>query len=227
MKKSDEDNKIKAGCKSSEDEHNNSEMKPVASVENKTKALFADTAGSKNSSSKSGQLVNDDSQIHKSSTSRDTEMEVHHHAKVPHESKTINEYLLEGFMIFIAVLMGFIAESIRQNFSDKEQVRQLTLQLVQDLKSDTAMLNKLYINESLILQKEDTLLAFLQQPPGKADKKRIQKLIADSHSMWPFHPSAGAIAAIKNELHLQQFSNSAIIKLYREIRGAHRSVTYN
>ena len=39
-------------------------------------------------------------------------MEVHHHPDV--EKKGIKEYILEGIMIFIAVTMGFFAESIRE-----------------------------------------------------------------------------------------------------------------
>jgi hypothetical protein len=41
-------------------------------------------------------------------------MEVHHHPHV--EKKKFKEYLLEFLMIFLAVTMGFIAESIREHF---------------------------------------------------------------------------------------------------------------
>ena len=44
------------------------------------------------------------------------EMEVHHHPKV--EKKNFKEYLLEGLMIFIAVTLGFFAESIREHFTE-------------------------------------------------------------------------------------------------------------
>jgi hypothetical protein len=48
----------------------------------------------------------------------------------------------------------------------------------------------------------------------KADTRRIQKLLNSCHSMWLFHQSSGAMAAIKNELHLKQFSNSEIINYF-------------
>ena len=146
-------------------------------------------------------------------------MEVHHHPHVEHQIKPFKEYLLEGFMIFIAVMMGFIAENIRESITDKEHVRQLTSQLVQDLKSDTANLNKIYLGETEIKKSNDTLFNLLQQPLEKADTKKLQKLIADSHSLWPFYPSSGAIAAIKNELHLKQFSNSSIIGYIAKYEG--------
>jgi len=40
-------------------------------------------------------------------------MEVHHHPHV--EKKSFKEYILEGIMIFIAVSMGFAAESLREH----------------------------------------------------------------------------------------------------------------
>ena len=114
-------------------------------------------------------------------------------------------------MIFIAVMIGFIAENIRESITNSEHARELTLQLVQDLKTDTTNLNGIYAAETGIIKKNDTLFNLLQQPLAKADTKRIQKLIEDSHSLFLFSPSEGAIGAIKNELHLKQFSNSEIL----------------
>ncbi|MGZ3751845.1 MAG: hypothetical protein ACXVAU_11245 [Mucilaginibacter sp.] len=149
----------------------------------------------------------------------ETEMEVHHHPQLEHKPKHWKEYLLEGFMIFIAVMMGFIAENIRENISNSEHARQLISQLVQDLKTDTVRLNKIYAEEAQIVKSNDTLFNLLQQPLEKADAKWILKLVSNSHSMSPFHPSAGSIAAIKNELHLKQFSNSRIISYIAKYEG--------
>jgi len=136
-------------------------------------------------------------------------MEVHHHPEV--EKKTFKEYLLEGLMIFIAVMMGFIAENIRENITNNEHARQLTSQLVQDLKSDTARLNHIFEAQTQILKANDSLFNLLQQPLATADLKKIQQLIISSHNLWTFHPSGGAIGAIKNEMHLKQFSESKIV----------------
>ncbi len=61
-------------------------------------------------------------------------MEVHHHPHV--EKKNFKEYLLEGLMIFLAVTMGFFAESIRENISDREKETEFMKSFVQDLKAD-------------------------------------------------------------------------------------------
>jgi len=148
-----------------------------------------------------------------------SEMEVHHHPQLDHKPKPFKEYLLESFMIFIAVMMGFIAENIRETIDNNEHVKQLTSQLVQDLKADTTSLNGIYAADKLILKDNDSLFNLLQQPLAKADTKKIQKFAADSHDMWPFHPSGGAIAAIKNELHLKQLSNSKIIGYIAKYEG--------
>jgi len=149
----------------------------------------------------------------------DTPMEVHHHPQLEHKHKPWKEYMLEGFMIFVAVMMGFIAENVREGISDREHVRQLTGQLVQDLKADTNALNDVYKAESRILAANDSLFTLLQQPLPKTDIRKIEELIITSHSMWPFSPTGGAISAIKSELHLKQFANSKIIGYIARYEG--------
>ncbi len=63
-------------------------------------------------------------------------MEVHHHPEV--EKKGLKEYLLEGLMIFIAVMMGFFAESLRENIADRSKEKEYIISMIQDAKTDTA-----------------------------------------------------------------------------------------
>ena len=143
-------------------------------------------------------------------------MEVHHHPEIAHGKKSWKEYLLEGLMIFIAVTLGFIAENIRESITNHEHVKELTSQLVQGLKSDTALLNEIYQEETRISKANNDLFNLLQQPLKKEDMGRLLQLVVASHSMQPFHPSTGAIEAVKKELHLKQFSNSKIISYISE-----------
>jgi hypothetical protein len=64
------------------------------------------------------------------------EMEVHHHPEV--EKKGLKEYILEGLMIFLAVMMGFFAENIREGISDRAKGKEYIKSFVQDLRRDTA-----------------------------------------------------------------------------------------
>lgn len=56
-------------------------------------------------------------------------IEVHHHPKV--EKKKVKEYLMEGLFIFIAVSLGFIADNIREHFSNKK-IEKRNMELIAD-----------------------------------------------------------------------------------------------
>ena len=84
-------------------------------------------------------------------TSPDTVMEVHHHPQLEHKPKAWKEYILEGLMIFVAVMMGFIAENIREGITNRAHARELISQLSHDLRNDTAQLNEVYQAELKIL----------------------------------------------------------------------------
>ncbi len=58
-------------------------------------------------------------------------MEVHHHPEVEH--KGFKEYLLEGLMIFLAVMMGFIAENIRESITEHNRAKEYAETMVEDL----------------------------------------------------------------------------------------------
>jgi len=66
-------------------------------------------------------------------------MEVHHHPHLPHgEKRKFKEYFLEFLMIFLAVTLGFFAESLREHINNNEKREQYVQSLVEDLESDTA-----------------------------------------------------------------------------------------
>ena len=48
-------------------------------------------------------------------------MEVHHHPHV--EKKGFKEYFLEFLMIFLAVTLGFFAETLREKISENTQAK--------------------------------------------------------------------------------------------------------
>jgi hypothetical protein len=84
-------------------------------------------------------------------------MEVHHHPQV--ERKRFKEYFLEFLMIFLAVTMGFFAESLREGISNREREKQYVELLVQDLKKDTAALDYSIRRLNVDIQNADTLLS--------------------------------------------------------------------
>lgn len=64
-------------------------------------------------------------------------MEVHKHPHHVTHKKKFGEYLLEFFMLFLAVFLGFIAENVREHLVDSEKVRQYMHTMVENLKYDT------------------------------------------------------------------------------------------
>jgi hypothetical protein len=72
-------------------------------------------------------------------------MEVHHHPKVENPAdggtrKRFKEYFLEFIMIFLAVTMGFFAETIRENITEHRRAKEFAESMLQDLREDTAQL---------------------------------------------------------------------------------------
>jgi hypothetical protein len=65
-------------------------------------------------------------------------MEVHHHPKV--EKKRFKEYFLEFIMIFLAVTMGFFAETIRENITEHRRAQEFAESMLRDLQEDTVQL---------------------------------------------------------------------------------------
>ncbi len=88
-------------------------------------------------------------------------MEVHHHPHV--EKKNFKEYLLEGLMIFIAVSMGFIAESIRENISDSVKEKEYMVSLVNDLKNDILSIKTNLAIKKSGIEKADSVLSILRE----------------------------------------------------------------
>lgn len=82
-------------------------------------------------------------------------MEVHHHPHV--EKKNFKEYLLEGLMIFLAVTMGFFAESIRENISDREKETEFMKSLLHDIKVDQSRIDSAIAQSNLLNMFLDSL----------------------------------------------------------------------
>ncbi|HEX3386073.1 MAG TPA: hypothetical protein VHS53_12830 [Mucilaginibacter sp.] len=107
-------------------------------------------------------------------------MEVHHHPEV--EKKGFKEYILEGLMIFIAVMMGFFAESIREHLSDRSKENEFMISMVRDLKADTLQISNTIKNYNSICAAIDTLLITLKS--GEPDAALINRIV--SQNFWAY-----------------------------------------
>src|SRR6476661_7067685 len=88
-------------------------------------------------------------------------MEVHHHPDLHHKKKKFKEYFLEFLMIFLAVTLGFFAESYREHLSDRSKEKEYVASLSEDLKKDTLnlVIGILALQEKIM--QLDSLVVFL------------------------------------------------------------------
>ena len=91
-------------------------------------------------------------------------MEVHKHPHhVTHKKKGI-EYLLEFFMLFLAVFLGFVAENIREQQVEKNRELEFIKSLTTDLRDDIKSLDATIAFEHTAILKLDTLIYLLNNP---------------------------------------------------------------
>ena len=126
-------------------------------------------------------------------------MEVHHHPEV--EKKGFKEYLLEGLMIFLAVTMGFFAESLREHISNKEKGHQFMVSLMSDLKSDTAKMDAYFVSQPKYVNDYKMLLSWLDQPIRNNDttfRSRFYKAARSTLGMNRVYFTNRIISQLKN-----------------------------
>ena len=133
-------------------------------------------------------------------------MEVHHHPHV--EKKSFKEYLLEGLMIFLAVSMGFIAESIREHITEEKQVKEYMKEIVENLRYDTLRMNKNTVRNIVIMKSLDSFrYEILQARSGMINSNRLYYLQAKSFGYNSVVFNTSAISQLKSSGALRLIEN--------------------
>jgi len=136
-------------------------------------------------------------------------MEVHHHPHV--EKKSIKEYLLEGLMIFLAVSLGFLAESFREYRTEHERAKEYASEMLSDLRSDSADLIAYSAYFNYAANNIDTLIQLLTQ----ADAQQVPPGKLYWYGLWggarrSFVPHDATLNQMKSSGSLRYFTNSAL-----------------
>jgi hypothetical protein len=125
-------------------------------------------------------------------------MEVHHHPDLHHEKKKFREYFLECIMIFIAVTLGFFAETIRDGISEKHREKDYIVGLISNLRDDTSNLKGLIARNDLESRGIDSLM--------KVSKEHFTSLpVQDSIFYYALQYAFG--------LHIFQFRDLTLVQL--------------
>jgi len=136
-------------------------------------------------------------------------MEVHHHPKV--EKKNFKEYLFEGLMIFLAVTLGFFAETIRENISENSKAGELAKSLYQEVYSDSVQIQKVMDTRT---KKEEQIIYF-KKYVGDSDITRPSSKFYSSFT-WTFLITA-AISFEPRDGVLDQLRNSGMLRYFKQM----------
>lgn len=142
-------------------------------------------------------------------------MEVHHHPEI--ERKTFKQYLLEGLMIFLAVTMGFFAESYREHLSENQKAKEFSKTLYSDLKADTTTLNKYITRINFYSNNIDTLMQLLSSAdPHNISSGKLYWYGLFGGGQLIFSPHDATILEIKNSGSLRYFTKPSIHRMIAE-----------
>jgi len=144
-------------------------------------------------------------------------MEVHHHAHTSdlpdsyrdHRGrKKWTHYVWEFFMLFLAVFCGFLAEYALEHKIEADREKQYAISMVEDLKLDTAFLNRiiqLRTNRLVIL---DSLSLLLDETENSSNLSTLYYYSAITSRF-------GSLQFIYNDRTIQQLKNSGSLRLIR------------
>lgn len=145
-------------------------------------------------------------------------MEVQKHPHHVLHKKKWPEYLLEFFMLFLAVYLGFIAENIREHSVEKNREKEYIESMISDMKSDINQIDSL---NNLRLQKRemiDSILFILDTP--QPDQYGNQLYYYARRLPRP-------IRIISNDGTMQQMKNAGNLRLIRSNKSLDAILKYD
>jgi hypothetical protein len=137
-------------------------------------------------------------------------MEVHHSHGVTHKKKW-TEYLLEFFMLFLAVFLGFVAENIRENVVEGHREHQFMVAMARDLQLDTMQFATIKRYNAAKLKLTDSVIIYfsthLEQTTPASNYHNAFELIRGS----AFYQNSGTIDQLKNSGGLRLIRNRNVV----------------
>lgn len=134
-------------------------------------------------------------------------MEVHHHPQV--EKKRFKEYFLEFIMIFLAVTLGFFAESYRELLQDDNKEKKFVKSLKEDLISDTSFLRSVIPENQRQFDGLDSLYTLIEL----ARKEKAFPL--NRLYYLTFRYGYGLVYFVANERTINQIKNTGAFSLIK------------
>ncbi len=155
-------------------------------------------------------------------------MEIHHHPEAGR--KRFKEYLSEGLMIFLAVTMGFFAESLRENISAKDKEKDYIVSFANNLEKDKGDLDSTIVDNQKKIKGLDSLLSLCDKDMANpANRKLIYKYAWSVSNFSVFISNDATMTQLKNSGGLQFIKHGhvadSIAKYDQEVRGIYAAET--
>ena len=137
-------------------------------------------------------------------------MEVHRHPHHVMHKKKWGEYIVEFFMLFLAVFLGFVAENYREHEAEKKRAKEYVMSMVQDLKSDSAIYETTLARNELSCRMIDTLINMLAEKSSNTG--HIYYLARSiTVSQDNFKPTTETFEQLKSSGSLRLITNKKVI----------------
>ncbi len=137
-------------------------------------------------------------------------MEVQKHPHHVTHKKKFGEYLLEFFMLFLAVFLGFVAENIREHNVEHERVKDYARSLATDIKRDTANMTFIIGHIKKQIRNTDSLTAYLKSRTA-AEVRNVDLFTFTVLYSYPsYRWSRSTMDQIKNSGSLRYFNDSIV-----------------
>ena len=104
-----------------------------------------------------------------------TNMEVHKHPHHVTHKKKWGEYLLEFFMLFLAVFLGFLVENYREHTVEKDRAHQFLQSMLVDVQTNIKNLDSLLVQDRIIIANHDSLVNWLLEDSATINRAAFSR----------------------------------------------------
>ena len=139
-------------------------------------------------------------------------MEVHKHSHHVTHKKKWGEYLLEFFMLFLAVTLGFFAENVREQRGNREIEKRNMEIIIDNLKGDTTQLS--YIIKGNIVRSVTIDSLVVQKQYEMSDTnvlKRVINFYVNIITHYIFHSNDAALEQMKSSGSLRLVKSKRVL----------------
>jgi len=138
-------------------------------------------------------------------------MEVHQHSHTARKKWT--HYFWEFFMLFLAVTLGFLVENWREHFVEHQREKQFIGSLFNDIKADTANLDRIINSRTTKEHSLDSLSYMMNSANPEIFVNRIYFYAATVARTLPYRfvPNDGTMQQLKNSGGLRLIRNRTVV----------------